>query len=272
MILTYLNTTFIREGASSKKELLSSDNSIIYKSDSLITSMSYAGKGIKIIRSTSIPACFTNILKNIKGYVSLGTTKTSSGVAYKNAHIYSSKATSLDGVERICYIQAVDFDTLCVSEYNGNRGSAYSSLFLILKSKLLNNGFVQNLPDDNFSITKIDVQKFVDLINELISEHDNGMYDLVREEDKIDTITLGKAPEQRKLFYFIAYWREKELKERDISNKDGVEVVIDILNSAMRKIETLNKRQEIETVIKKLDETIRFSNAKKTLIEIKESL
>lgn len=277
MVLNALNTNFVREGATSEQELLTSDKAIIYKSSSFITAMSYAGKADKITKSISLPASFTNVLKNILGYVSLGTTKiykcdenpdtkVTTGVTYKNAHIYSSKATTLDGIERLAYLYAIDDETIGVSECTGNKGASYSSLYYILKNKLLKNGFTQNLPDDSFNINIAEVSKLVDIINEIIIDHENGEYELIKEAGRIDTITLGKNQQQQKYFYFVAYWYEKNLT---ISNEISIEEMIDKI---MAKIESTNNSQEIEDILKKLEKLVIMGNAKKTMIDIKRNI
>ena len=50
MILNQSNTNFTKEGALSEEALLTSKTTIIYKSNSLITSKSYSGKATKITK------------------------------------------------------------------------------------------------------------------------------------------------------------------------------------------------------------------------------
>lgn len=284
MILNARNTDFAKEGASSKEELMERKKAILYESESRITSMSYSGKAAdKIILSSSIPPDFLPDLKEIKGYVSMGTTKVfysdnggiSSGLQYKNAHIYSSRAKTLSGSERICYLYRIDANTIGVREYNGNKGASYSGLYPILQKRLLKNGFIKSFPDDNFNISLAEIKKFVQIINEVITEHENGKYELVKEEDKFDTITLGKNEEQKKLYYNVAYWREKETLETEnnlLNNENKLENIIYVLNDIMGKIENIDNIQDIESVIKKLDSMITMGKAKKVILEIKKDI
>ncbi len=277
MILNSTNTVFTQEGAESESDLLASHQVLIYKSNSKISSMSYAGPAKeKIVKSSSIPEEFTNILKNIKGYVSLGTTKVydsnvDSCVDYRNAHIYSSEATTLDGVERICYVAGIkNKNVIQISEYNSNKGAAYSSLYPILKEKMIKEGFVQNLPYDNFNITIEDASKLVDIINEVIEERSMGKYELIKDV-KVDTITFGKKEEQKKKFFHVAYYREKNMVQ-DSSNLNTVQDILSTLNNIVRRIDIIDNFEDIEAVIKKLDSINKMANAKKVILEIKEEI
>ena len=281
MILNQSNTNFTKEGALSEEALLASKTTIIYKSNSLITSKSYSGKATKITKSSSIPKDISNVLQQISGYVSLGMTKVpqddtdnkvTSGFEYKNAHIYSSKATTLDGSERICYIYGVDSTTVKINECSSNKGASYSSLYLILKDALLKNGFEQSFPSGSFKVSLENVSKLVDIINDIIVNHEQGKYKLIKENNRIDTITLGKGAEQKKLYYSVAYWREINTSPKQDSLNITEEDIIVTLNNLINKIEAINNSQEIETILEKLDELIKLSNAKKTIIDIKKNI
>lgn len=276
MVLNELNTNFVREGAESEQELLASDKAIIYRTTSTIKGMSYAGPATKITKSTTIPEAFAIELANIKGYVSLGTTKIfqsdennelKGGISYKNAHVYSSKACFLDGVERICYICSTSDNKIAVSECSGTKGASYSSLYVILKNKLLKNNFKQNLPYDKFIISLADVGRFVDVVNEVITERESGNYELIKEEGKIDSITLGKGEEQKKYYYFVAYWHEKNLAQKQEN------INIDqMIGSIMAKLEVSNDAKEVEDILKKLDGLVTIGNARKTIIDTKKNI
>lgn len=277
MVLNETNTNFVREGAKSKQELLESEKVIIYKTSSSISGMSYAGPATKITKSTTIPEACATELANIKGFVSLGTTKIlkaddnnelKGGIAYKNAHIYSSKARFLDGVERICYIYRIGDDKIGVSECNGTKGSSYSSLYLILKNKLIKNDFKQNLPYDSFIINSADVGRFVDVVNEVIIEHESGNYELIREEGKFDCITLGKGEEQKKYYYAVAYWQDKNLNKK----QDNINNVDDMIDRIIEKLESTNEIKEVENILKKLDGAVTIGNARKTIINTKKNI
>ena len=275
MILNNSNANFTRDGASSEAELNSSPKILLYKSDSLISSASYAGSAEKITESESIPAQFTTILKNIKGFVSLGTTKAyteevENTVSYRNAHIYA-KSSTLDGIDRIGYIYSSNSSTLGFCEFSKNRGSSYSSLYNVTKNKLIENGFNQNSYDNNFRIDLSDAQKFVDIINEVISEYINNKYVLMDEPGVHDTITLGRGNKLRKLYFNRAYWYKKEDESiASIESFSSVEEITETINKMIKKIEIIDSKDDIELICSKVKSLLEFSMAKKQMIQIKE--
>lgn len=275
MFLNQNNSDFNREGALTKDDLIKSPRVLLYKSDSLISSMSYAGRADKIVRSTCIPPSFTAVLKSINGYVSLGTTKTSQGLQYRNAHIYSSKATSLDGIERICYVYSVDSNAVGVSESSGNRGSSYSSLYRILNSKMISNSFDYNVLDGSFNVSLSRISEFVEIVNELIKEHEELNYELVKDEKKIDIIKIGKGSAQQNHYFNIAYWEVVKsyitrADKSDLSTMKGVEGIISDLDNFMQRIEDLDNVEDLKRVIDKLERLIMLSNGRKLIIESKQ--
>lgn len=114
MVLTRTNADFIREGELSESALLQRNKPVLYESTSRISSKTYAGSVDKINKSTSIPDDFKPILTGIRCQVSLGTTKTKkngiSTVEYRNFHIYTNKAQTLDGIERMAEARKVILD------------------------------------------------------------------------------------------------------------------------------------------------------------------
>lgn len=276
MILNSTNTDFTKNGATSQAELNKSPKVLIYKSDSLISSASYAGSAERITESEAIPPQFAEILKNIKGFVSLGTTKdhtekVQNTVAYRNAHIYAKKLT-LDAIHRIGYIYSYwkQSSTIEFSECSNNRGSSYSSLYKITEKKLIQNDFKKE-PDGSFRIDIYNVQKFVDIINEVISEYIDDKYELMDEPGTYDIITLGRGETLRKLYFNRAYWYEKKVKSNTCTKSfSSVEEIEETINKMIEKIETIDSMDDIESICFKVKSLLEFSMAKKQMIEIKE--
>jgi len=210
------NYTLVNLGKRQISEL-DFNSPIIYKSESLISSMSYSGTAIKINDSNAFTEEFKSKLTKIKGFVSLGTT----GGEFRNAHIYSNNAICLDGRERICYIQQdKDNNQLIVSEYSGNRGAKYSALYLILRQELSNSGFVGS--DSNFIIDSDRLLEFVEIVNKVIDNRKQGKYELIA-INQTESIVIDK----NKYYYFKAYWQVKE----EVSHEEGFDIAIRMLAS-----------------------------------------
>jgi hypothetical protein len=192
------------------------NNPVVYSSDSLISSMSYAGDSEIIKQSTIIDKDITDKLSKINGKFSLGL----SGSALKNAHVYSKDAKYLDGIERICYLQQEGQD-LIVSEFHGNRGAKYSALFKELSKRLSYAGFKEI--QGKFTISRNNLEDFIKIVNQLINDRANGGLAL-EVENEIDSITI----KSEKYFYYKAYWIKDNLSTKsDIQNKDTLKIEID---------------------------------------------
>lgn len=222
------NYCFKSEGATSEESLRTSAEPILYKSHSKINALSYAGPASMIINSTIIDKVFTEKLARIAGYVSLGLSK---GI-YKNAHIYGNQATSLDGIERICYVEQSLDDFLLVSEYSGNRGSKYSSLFPQLEKKLNDKGFSKR--QGKFIVSKKETDNLVDVINKVIEDRENGCYEL-KVEDKIDNILIKVNGHAERFYYFQAYWVAKD-SHNDLKEETADPIHVNDPNDCLRII------------------------------------
>lgn len=203
-----MNINFSFLGSTNENQV-NIENPIVYRSESLITSLSYAGDMPLIKESTTFSDNQKILLIKINGKVSLGTTNG----ALKNIHVYSKNAIHLDGIERICYLQP-DNENLIVKEYSGNRGAKYSALYKLLVEELVNLGFICN--DNKFYINEIDIPKLVDAINKIIKRREEDAYELVPIAE-IDTITIS----QEKYFYNKAYWKNKQLSSVNLNNTDS---------------------------------------------------
>ena len=275
MILNKDNTSFTKEGALSAEDLANSEKVLIYTSSGLISSLSYSGGAEDIVKSTSIPSKFTEILKNIDGSISLGVTKRHGVSYYRNANIYNSVATTLDGINRLGYVFSIDDNTIGISEITGNRGSGYSSCYRILKKKLIENGFRQKLPYDYFNITLSDAPKFVEVINEVIQRYANNEYVLIKEEGIIDTVTLGRGTNQRKLYFNVAYWTEEvstqeNSSEMPIVPPQSVENIIANLDGMLEEVDMIKSMEDIDLVASKLKNLLEFTITKKQGIQIRQ--
>lgn len=227
MILNEKNCIFTQKGVE-KKELLRDDQALIYQSPSKIGTMGYAGRATRIFESTTIPQKYCQELSRMKGFISLGTTGVGQEKEYKNVHVYSESAEHLDGVNRIGYLFP-DGDTLKICEYKkGTRGSRYSSLYKILEEKLLEEGFT--FGNESFLINENNVARFVDVINEINEEQNEGKYELAKSEE-IDELSSG--------VFNIVYWRYKgEEKVEEPSSQVGNLTMIS--HDLITKIDTCN--------------------------------
>lgn len=227
MILNEKNCIFTQKGVE-KKELLRDDQALIYQSPSKIGTMGYAGRATRIFESTTIPQKYCQELSKMKGFISLGTTGVGQDKKYKNVHLYSEAAEYLDGVNRIGYLFP-DGSTLKICEYKkGTRGSRYSSLYKILKEKLLATGFT--CENENFIINESNVAKFVDLINEISKEQNEGMYELVKSAE-IDELSSG--------IFNVAYWRYKSEEKVDETSSQVRNLTL-ISHDLITKIDSCN--------------------------------
>ncbi|MCD2347205.1 hypothetical protein [Clostridium guangxiense] len=228
------------------------NNPIVYSSDSLISSMSYAGDAEIITQSTTIDKDITDKLSKINGKFSLGL----SGNELKNAHVYSKDAKYLDGICRICYLQQEGHE-LVVSEYHGNRGSKHSSLFKELSKQLSTSGFKDI--KGKFRISRNDLDDFVAIINNVIEDKINGLL-VLQVENNIDSITI----KGKKYFYYKAYWIKEEsymkrednkLQVDEVANSDIEDKIKEIANYALGCNE-INSLETISEKIKTVDKLI----------------
>lgn len=194
---------------------LNVENPTVYRSGSLITSLSYAGDMSLIKASTTFSEKQKNALVKIEGKVSLGTT----GGELKNAHVYSKNAIHLDGIDRICYIQP-DEENLIVREYSGNRGAKYSALFRLLVEELKNRGF--DYTDNKILIEEINIPKFVSAINKVIKLREEEAYELSPIAES-DSIFIDK----KRYYYNKVYWTKKSINQNQIISNNDIQITID---------------------------------------------
>ena len=167
---------------------------VIYSSDSMISSLSYAGTSDLIMQSTTFSDEFKRKLVGITGYVSLGTTN---GIM-KNIHVYSKNAKYLDGVERLCYIQQ-DGQHLVIREYHGNRGAKYSALYHLLREELAEHGFKEI--QGKIVVEENDIDVFVYVVNKIINDREQGNY-FFQAVSQVDSVLIRGI----KYYYYKAFW------------------------------------------------------------------
>lgn len=241
---TNKNIEFKTIGAKTIDELDFNDP-IVYSSDSLISSMSYAGDSEMIKLSTTIDKEITNKLAKINGKFSLGL----SGNKLKNAHLYSKDAKYLDGIERLCYIQQ-EGQNLIVSEFHGNRGAKYSALFKEL-SKRLSYARFQEI-QGKFTISRNNLDDFITITNKLIEDKVNGILALVVEND-IDSISI----KGEKYFYYKANWTKQSLDtDKEILNLEKDEMLKLNMEDKIKEIANYalacNEMASLEAISKKV--------------------
>jgi len=239
------------------QSIISSDggDAIIYKSSNLISSMSYSGKAKDMAQlSDNFKPEVKELLGGVDGFFSVGT---GSDGKWKNIHVYSSMATSLDGLERICYIASQpEWDHLEVREYSGSRGCNYSSLYYMLTKKLLAKGLAGG--DSKFIIPNSKTKDLVDAINEVISERANNKYELVK-TNSVDQIKI----EGQYYYYNVVYWREK-IGSHDFPSQSFDINVLKNLARKLSEISDIDTLSEISRVLKVMDNIV---ESKRTELE-----
>lgn len=175
-------------------------NNVVYASPNLISSLPYAGHVSKIQDSTTFTQPMKDALKQMLALVSLGKV----GDEYKNIHVYTPSAKTLDGRDRICYLQQ-DGDDLLVSEFHGNRGAKYSALYLLLEEQLIGSAFIP-INGTHFRIPLKRVPTFVKVLNNVVSEYRQDKYYLhtIRETD---TLLIDNM----RWYYVKCYWSRVEI-------------------------------------------------------------
>ena len=153
----------------------------------------------QITNSVSIPAALTKQLSAIRGKFFLN--KTPQG--FKNAHIFSPLAKTVDGINRICYIQYLPrINALHISECGSRRGAKYSALYPLLSQCLQRNGFLPH-PDGAFALPADSTPTFVRIVNRLIDSQQRGELELLA-TDETESI-LFDSTGKRQYFYRVRW-------------------------------------------------------------------
>ena len=158
------------------------------------------------------------------------------GGKYGNIHLLTSKATSLDGIERLGYIRG-NRDTIQFVEYPRGKNAHYSSFYPLVKELLLANGFKEI--SNGFAIHGNQIDRFVEVINRFIRARDIKKYQPVI-DNRIDTMII----DGKKYFFNVLYWDEKKIQqegeamkvskpEQEIVNiKNSIQILAEICRNA----------------------------------------
>ena len=243
MQLVDLNKLYPKKFGVSDPLQLKSDETVIYDSDTLISTMNYSGSISTIIHEASgISSYLKNQLKAInRGYCSLGG-------QWNNANFYGPNARSLSGSDRICYVRGINpdkDDKMVVVEYYGSRGSKFSGYYSLLLKKVRQNSKFKIDSSESFIVDRSNIGEFVDIMNSVMNDIIDSKLVMIKVPNKYDKIKI----EGNHYYYNVVIWDyaenhrplEKELEEsldlkqhlemlvkylvtRDSINVDGVEI------------------------------------------------
>lgn len=249
MIIDSTNIIYAKDGPK-ERELLKSDQVIIYRSPSKIKVMGYTGTSERIVESKAINEKYFSELSKMKAQISLGSTGVGKDKQYRNVHLYSNDAVYLDGVERIGYLFQ-DGDVLKICEYKkGTRGSRYSSLYNILKNKLEDNDF--EFSEESFVINLNNIGLFVKIINEICDERSQEKYCLVK-SDKIDELNFG--------IFNVVYWEYKN-KAKTTKNTESTADLNNYSYEIIKNIDKCNNLNELENIEHDIENVLEFCKSK----------
>ncbi|WP_268071142.1 hypothetical protein [Clostridium sp. ZS2-4] len=196
MLIPRKNISFKKYGVSTPI-LLNNNQTLVYESDTFISTMDYSGIISQIIpKSKTLSSFFINKLSKIsKGYCSLGG-------KYSNVNFYSPKAKTLSGSERICYTKYLHNNKLKVMEYYGSRGSKYSGYYSMLISKIkASEKFEFDTKNNTFYVDENNIDIFIDIMNNIMNDIINE--DLIALKDKrFDKIII----EGKYYYYNVISW------------------------------------------------------------------
>lgn len=161
-----------------------------------------------ILNSVNFPPEIAQQLAKIEGKCQL--TQTNGVLRY--AHVFSTEAKYVDGLERICYLEYRE-NEFRVREFNGSKTAKYSAFFPLLCEQLRTAGFVEN-KNGAFLVTNNQIPKLVELINLLIRWRSEGKLELVaaRETDVISTMKVQR-------YFYKAFWQMRSVNQ-DSQSKD----------------------------------------------------
>lgn len=212
------------------------NNPVVYESENSISRVTYAGDVSLLYSSITLKDWVKDALQSFNGKVSLGTTNNK----LRNAHLYSSQATTLDGIERLCYISNKDEDTLLVKEFSTARGSKYSAYWSILSDILAASNIKKE--GSSFIVDKNEMTLFVYLLNKVLElrNDDSLELDIINEVDDV-------LRHDVRYYFFKVRWHFKQsglIKESDI-----LKLKHSIVN-CKNKTELDNVKMELEGLLK----------------------
>lgn len=190
-------------GAPNKKSLDLKKNAIVYQSSRKFA-LNRSNPDQRPSSSEWIPAGFTAKIEQIRGRFLLNQYKEQ----YRNINVYSGDAVTIDGLNRLCYLEYVDkADALRVSEIGNKRNSGYSALYREFARMLEGHGFKQT--QNAFLIRGDQLDQFVALANQLIDDKEKGLL-VLKPVPEIDVMTFtGLNKHAQEYYYYKAYWVRK---------------------------------------------------------------
>jgi len=242
MQLVNLNTLHPTKYGKSDPSQLRSDETVIYSSDTLISTMEYSGSISTIIpQASGLSSAIKMQLQGItQGYCSLGG-------QWNNANFYGANARSLTGTDRICYARGINDDTMVITEYYGSRGSKFSGYYPLLLKKIRQSNKFKIDNNQSFIVNKSNIVIFVNIMNSIMDDIVHSRLVMIKVLNKYDKIKI----EGNYYYYNVVIWDystnnrslEKELEEslnlkkhlemlvkylitRDKINVDGLEIDI----------------------------------------------
>lgn len=189
--------------------------------------------------SATIPFQLAKELSRIKGQFTFTKYKDE----YRNMHLYTNNATTMDGLERVCCFSyepatATSEERIRVSEYGNGRNSHYSGWYRELASQLRQAGYVEE--NETFYIQGKRITQFVDIVNRMLSEEMQDELELVA-VNEVDSMAFGINDHSVRYYYYKAYWKRKAFVSRNTSpSQEAIEAVlepeIEQLSADVRKL------------------------------------
>ncbi|MBS6956268.1 MAG: hypothetical protein KH230_23915 [Enterocloster asparagiformis] len=241
-------------GAKTEDELRG--NSLIFRNDKVAV---LRKNNMEIIqKSETIGDDLKKKLGGINGILSLSRVNGK----YANIHLLTSKATSLDGIERIGYIRGSN-ETIQFIEYPRGKNAHYSSFYPHIKNILLENGFEER--PEGFIITTLQIDLFVEIINQFIKIRESKDYEPIIDK-KIDIMFI----DGKKYFFNILYWADKKTQsERGEMRRMKADQEINVIKNAIQNLAEICRNAKEE---KELERTVNYINNIRKKLDILESI
>jgi hypothetical protein len=217
------NTQYVRRGKRiDEKDELQSTQIVLFEPQSFAVSANYVkieALNDKLIEKHGKDVFtgneFKQNLSNIRSaFVTFGST-------WKNVHLYMHIESNkmLDPEYRICYISNLtESGPLRIKEHNDSRGAKYSALYKILFDRISHEQTHKfEIFGKEFEVDKANINQFVKIINEAISDLSSKEFDLYK-DDEIYKIKFSKN--EGEYWYNKVYWEEKD---KNLSENDKFE-------------------------------------------------
>lgn len=216
-----------------------------------------------ILNSTVIPPAAAQDLAAIRGKCLL----TQVHGVLRHAHIFSTMAEFVDGLERICYLEYKQ-DKLFIKGYSGSKTANYSAYYPLLCEQLRGAGFPE-IEDKVFQVPEGWTAKLAALINQIIQWREEGRL-VLEPVQEIDSISFMK----KRRYYYKAFWRMQStetalvVKEPEYESEAGGEDITDVrkqfveylvhMADESRKADSTMKLEEIGGEVKRIKDLLNF--------------